>query len=283
MGATPHKLEPCGRELRRGEGTHASRLPAMRPCPACREPIHADSLICCVCGRLLPLRQEESVNPGAHSQPRSRKARASLILGCFSFLLLPGLAAVILGHLARAEIRRSRGALRGGRHAAAGLILGYLGLLATPALLAVSGLPGHLFSARVSQEDTALDSLRALNIAIQAYSATYHQGFPEKLSQLGPAASNSDPSDEASGFIAAQLASGQADEYRIRYRVTARDIKSFPCAYTITAEPDARAAGDGRRYFYTDQTQTIRFSRHRPSTSSSPVIEGEASSADLRP
>ncbi len=59
-------------------------------------------------------------------------AMISLIFGILSWVLLPFIGAVIAifcGHMARAEIRRSQGALDGDGMATAGLFLGYIHLL----------------------------------------------------------------------------------------------------------------------------------------------------------
>ena len=56
-------------------------------------------------------------------------ATISLVFGILSWVALPfvgALAAIICGHMARAEIRRSEGALDGDGHAVAGLVLGYI-------------------------------------------------------------------------------------------------------------------------------------------------------------
>ena len=52
----------------------------------------------------------------------------SLIAGILGLIFFGSLIAVICGHIARANIRDSRGALTGDGLALAGLILGYLGL-----------------------------------------------------------------------------------------------------------------------------------------------------------
>ena len=56
----------------------------------------------------------------------------SLVLGAFSLVcgwLFTGIPAVICGHIARAKIRKSNGALEGKGLATAGLILGYIGIV----------------------------------------------------------------------------------------------------------------------------------------------------------
>ena len=64
--------------------------------------------------------------------PTSTAAIVSLSFGIAGWVLLPLLAAIVAivaGHMARAEIRRSQGALQGDGLAIAGLILGYGNLL----------------------------------------------------------------------------------------------------------------------------------------------------------
>jgi VIT1/CCC1 family predicted Fe2+/Mn2+ transporter len=53
-------------------------------------------------------------------------AVASLLLGFLSLFPLFGILAVVLGHVARAQIRKSAGRQKGAGMALAGLILGYL-------------------------------------------------------------------------------------------------------------------------------------------------------------
>lgn len=50
------------------------------------------------------------------------------VLGWFALPLLGALVAIIAGHVARGQIRESRGELQGDGLAVAGLILGYLSL-----------------------------------------------------------------------------------------------------------------------------------------------------------
>jgi hypothetical protein len=69
--------------------------------------------------------------------PRTNSsAVASLVFGILSWLLCPfvgGVLAIIFGHVARGQIRRSGEA--GGGLAIAGLVLGYIHLVATALIL----------------------------------------------------------------------------------------------------------------------------------------------------
>lgn len=64
------------------------------------------------------------------TQPKdSTMALLSMIFGIAAFLVLPGIgaiAAIILGHLGKSEIKKSAGMLKGNGMATAGLILGYV-------------------------------------------------------------------------------------------------------------------------------------------------------------
>jgi hypothetical protein len=67
--------------------------------------------------------------PATPGRPTSALAIASLVSGLLGWTLLPwlgSLAAVITGHMARAEIRRSNGAMDGDGLAVAGLVLGWI-------------------------------------------------------------------------------------------------------------------------------------------------------------
>ena len=67
--------------------------------------------------------------PAHPGRPTSNLAIFSLVSGLLGWTLLPwlgSLAAVVLGHMARAEIRRSNGGLDGDGLAIAGLVLGWV-------------------------------------------------------------------------------------------------------------------------------------------------------------
>lgn len=78
------------------------------------------------------------------AKPTSNMALASLILGILGWTILPTLGsigAIITGHMAKSEIRRSMGALGGDGMATAGLVLGYANIaIALCICLAVVGM-----------------------------------------------------------------------------------------------------------------------------------------------
>jgi hypothetical protein len=73
--------------------------------------------------------QDYSQSPAPLETTTSTLAIVSLVSGILSWLIIPligSILAVITGHMAKNEIKRSRGVLTGDGLATAGLVLGYL-------------------------------------------------------------------------------------------------------------------------------------------------------------
>ncbi len=201
-------------------------------------------------------------------------AVASLLLSFFSLFPLIGILAVVLGHVARSQIRKSAGKLKGAGIALAGLVLGYAGL-GLFLLVLLSSLPdlvwrhGH---GREMNEASAVGSLRTINTAQVTYFAEYPtRGYSATLAQLGPPASNLQPGPEAAFFIDSVLASGQKSGYRFTYVAGPADEHGLIMAYTVRADPLAPESGE--RSFFTDETGVIRFENGKPAGPDSPVVE----------
>ncbi|MHC5078085.1 MAG: DUF4190 domain-containing protein, partial [Planctomycetota bacterium] len=84
----------------------------------------------------------------------------SLIAGVLSYVILPfvgAIAAVIMGHMALGEIKRSGGALGGRGMAVGGLVLGYIQILAVPLLVVLAVLAmGFLMTASMDERESAM-------------------------------------------------------------------------------------------------------------------------------
>ncbi|HEX8198958.1 MAG TPA: acyl carrier protein [Isosphaeraceae bacterium] len=116
-------------------------------CPFCETPLAPGTKLCPHCGADATetpwTGQGPSSGPppyGAYPAPTSNLAVISLITGILSWFVLPvvgALAAVITGHMARAEIRARRGQLAGDGFAVVGLVLGYLHLVVLVVILLV--------------------------------------------------------------------------------------------------------------------------------------------------
>lgn len=192
----------------------------------------------------------------------SGKAVASLICGIVNlmglFLLIPvAIAAIILGHIARSEIRKSAGRLKGGGMAMAGLILGY-GSALTPLILIVAAIaiPNLLSARKSANEASALGAVRTIHSAAVAYHSMYpDKGFPATLEDMGQPR-NGQGQVTGAGLLDDTLISGMKSGYRFRYAASDTEGDGVIDAYTVTAEPVSEATG--RRHFYSDQSGIIR-------------------------
>ncbi len=97
-------------------------------CHQCGAENHEDNLNCVQCGASL----HYSGSSGAAPPATSGKAVASMvcsIAGLFMCLFVGQIAGLILGYMARNEIRASGGALTGEGFATAGIIVGWVGIV----------------------------------------------------------------------------------------------------------------------------------------------------------
>jgi type II secretory pathway pseudopilin PulG len=116
-------------------------------------------------------------------------AIASMVLGIASFVLclsfLAGIPAVILGHISRSKIKKSRGRLQGNGMALTGLILGYISFMSIPILAAIV-IPNLLHVRISANESAAASTVRTINTTQITYSTTYpEQGYARDLATLG--------------------------------------------------------------------------------------------------
>jgi type IV pilus assembly protein PilA len=121
-------------------------------------------------------------------QESSGQATASLVLGILSVTCLgifAGIPAVILGHIAKSNIRKSAGRMRGDGKATAGLIMGYISIALIPIMLAIA-IPSLLRARMAANESAAMSTLRTVNTSQIEYTTNYNAGFARDLATLGP-------------------------------------------------------------------------------------------------
>jgi hypothetical protein len=111
--------------------------------------------------------------------------------------------------------------------------------------------PSLLRAGGAEKESSAISTLKMLNMACTEYSATFAQ-YPSALSDLQKGA-NGGLSSTAADLIDSSLATGTKDGYVFIY--VRGDGGS---GYTLAAHP-VKAHQTEARYFFTDQTGTIRF------------------------
>lgn len=157
-------------------------------CPKCRTQNPETATFCSACGS--PLVVPGSASPvmeyPAGPVETSGKATASLVLGILGLVICPllGIVAIVLGLVAKAEIRRSGGRLRGDGFALAGIILGIVWLvLIVPAMLAAIAIPNFLEAQTRAKVARTQSDMRSLATALEAY-AIDNKTYPAQLRQL---------------------------------------------------------------------------------------------------
>lgn len=191
-------------------------------------------------------------------------AITSLILGIFFFILPAAILGIILGHIARAQIRDSAGRIKGAGLATAGLVLGYSGVVILPVILIIAAIaiPNLLHAKMAANESSAVSALHTLNSAALEYQ-TIQNRYPDALENLGPANSGA-PTEQRANLIDATLASGTKNGYLFSYRTT-------NSGFTINADP-VKAGNTGVRHFFVDETGIIRIERDHPADANSPPL-----------
>jgi hypothetical protein len=140
-------------------------------CSKCGATLADNSRFCANCGNSVLEPQTASQQfappppvPGPVVAPQtSGKAIASLICSIVNVFPLCVIA-IILGHISLSQIGKSAGRLTGRGLAIAGLVLGYLGLVAIPFILIVAAIAiPNLLRARISADEaSAVGSVRIL-------------------------------------------------------------------------------------------------------------------------
>jgi len=260
---------------------------------------------CSKCGSPLPSAASALSTPGAVADPGSSsatpppfvgnpptsgKAIASLVCGIFTFFLPASIAAVILGHMAHSEIRKSAGRVGGQGIATTGLVLGYLGIAIIPFILIVAAIaiPNLLRARMAANETSSAGSLRTINTAAVVYATKFENGFPTNLEVLGEGTAADSTCDHAA-LLDASLTSGRKSGYIFTYTPQFPDGATAPVispkaaakgctsggasGYTVTADPIQRGT-TGQRSFFTDQSGLIRVSNNGESaTADSPPLQ----------
>lgn len=160
-------------------------------CPACGNSVAADDKFCRVCGRSTT---ETAFTPAgtfamtpATSAATSGKAITSLVFGLMLFVPMAFIAAIIFGHLALSEIRKSGGRLKGEGLAMAGLVLGYVWVAVIPVILIIAAIaiPNLLRARMAANESSAAAAVRTIATAEVTYSTNHpDRGFTCYLGDL---------------------------------------------------------------------------------------------------
>lgn len=204
--------------------------------------------------------------PDSSGQKTDGNATASMVFGILSLACLgvvAGIPAVILGHVAKSNIRKSMGRLGGGGLATSGLIMGYISIVVSAAALAVV-IPRFRRLMVPTSPSQAAASVRNIQTAEIAYSLDYPAaGYARNLATLGPGPSGvcrGKGTREHACLIGADLACGGVTCIVHGYRVTltATCGQTGPCAdYLVAAIPLTR---DGILSFCSTSDAVLRYS-----------------------
>jgi type IV pilus assembly protein PilA len=136
-------------------------------------------------------------------------------------------------------------------------------------ILAAIAIPNLLRSRMVANEASAVNSLRTLTTANVAYTSLCPSiGYAATLVDLGPGVGAC-----AGGANIVDSVLGQTSPIRSGYQFTYLPTSSagMNLSYSLNADPAAPGIS-GQRYFYSDQTGTIRYATAGPAgQTSSPV------------
>lgn len=220
-------------------------------CARCGNSIAAEDRFCRICGTEVS-GAPTAASAGAPSAPvpppeTSGKAIVSLVFGLLFFVPLAFVAAIVFGHIALSEIKRSAGRLKGEGMAIAGLVLGYMWVVSIPVILIVAAIaiPNLLHARMAANEASAVASVRTLNTAESFYSSAHSDaGFTCSLSDLSNLVDRKLVSGQKSGYVF-QLSGCTAGEGGaiVKYQVV---------AYPVTPNTT------GTRAFCSDESAVIK-------------------------
>jgi len=231
---------------------------ALKQCTNCRGNLADFVTVCPYCHVAQPVPQAGPYQPQWDAGPQSsNKALASLICGILFLCAPASIAAVVLGHLALVDIKRSAGRMTGQGLAIAGLVMGYLGIALTVIYMVVV-----MFAVRNAMqqnapqnESVAIRSMKSYDQALQAYAAKCpQQGFPATLSALGPGSGDC----AHAGLLDADMANGHAVKQGYRFLYTPGTNSSQKVtAFALLARP-TQPGMTGKRYFFLDEEGVVR-------------------------
>jgi hypothetical protein len=235
-------------------------------CSKCGATLPENSQFCNRCGQsvtAVPGQQGAAPTPPAPyvgDGETSGKALASLVTGIFGLLLFPiAIAAIILGHMSRSEIRKSNGRLKGDGMATAGLVMGYGAFAVIPFILIIAAIAiPNLLRARMSaNEASAAQMVREIDTAEITYRSTYPDiGYTCTLSDLGGKDGSSSPSAKRAQLLTDRVASGEVTGYRFELH-NCVNSEADGHKYQVVAYPVVRNQ-TGVRAFCSDETAVVR-------------------------
>ena len=229
----------------------------MKECANCRGNLADFVAVCPYCGVSQAVPQMAMAQPGWGLPQNSNKALASLICGVLFLFLPASISAVILGHLALADIKRSAGRIAGQGMAVAGLVMGYVGIALTAifTLAVVFTVRNTLRHDVPANEVAAIETMKMYNQALQAYAAKCpRQGYPVTLVSLGPGGGDCTRANLADARLA--IARPVKLGYQFVYTPGVLGAEKVT-VFALVASP-VQPGLTGKRYFFLDEGGVVR-------------------------
>jgi Domain of unknown function (DUF4190) len=230
----------------------------LKQCTNCQANLADFVPVCPYCGVSQAVPQAATAQPEWGAPPQtSNKAVASMICGVILCFVPSSIAAVILGHLALADIKRSAGRMAGQGMAVAGLVMGYIGIVFT-AIFAVAILLTMRNTLRhdvPGNESAAIQTMKTYDQALKAYAVKCpQQGYPSSLDRLGPGSGDC----SRANLVEMRLATARPAKlgYVFSYN-PGLEGKDHVAVFALVASP-VQPGLTGTRYFYLDDSGVIR-------------------------
>lgn len=222
----------------------------MAVCAACGNTMAPEDSFCRRCGRVSGSAAPSALPQQPISPPEtSAKAIISLICGLAFFVPLAFIAAIVFGHLALSEIKKSAGRLKGQGMAIAGLVLGYLWIAGIPIMLIIAAIaiPNLLRARMAANESSAVADIRTINVAEVSYVTSHpFAGYTCSLADL-----------QNDRLINEHLATGEKSGYRFELQNCVSESSGPKVKYQVVAYPRV-ANQSGIRAFCSDESAVIR-------------------------
>jgi len=229
----------------------------LKQCTNCRGNLADFVAVCPYCGVSQPVPQV-AAQPGWEMPPQnSNKAIASLVCGVLFMCAPASVAAVVLGHLALIDIKRTAGRMAGKGMAIAGLVMGYLGIALTTIYIVFMVFMFRTTMGRgiPTNEAAAITTMRAYDQALKSYAGKCpQQGYPATLIPLGRGAGDCKHSNLVDARLASQVPVRQGYMYQYSTGVTGPEKIT---AFALVARP-VTPGMSGTRFFFLDESGVIR-------------------------
>jgi Domain of unknown function (DUF4190) len=229
----------------------------LKQCTNCRGNLADFVPLCPYCGVSQPVPQV-STAPQDWAPPQgSNKAIASLVCGVLFLCAPASIAAIILGHLALADIKRSANRMTGHGLAMAGVVMGYLGIALTTIYIVFVVFVVRTTLGRdiPANETAAISTMRTYEQALKAYAAKCpRQGYPATLLPLGPGPGNCAHANLIDARLAVPLPVRKG--YLFQYTSGTSGSQQVR-VFALVARP-VQPNLTGKRFFYLDDAGVIR-------------------------